>query len=118
VWAYIWGIKGRPVEDKEMNPADKERLNVYARDLYYDECTKIVEQINLILPGDEKLYTPDIRFNRTIGEFAGKHYSVDGRTLDSDQYEEHLREVLPTDEDEKLVLEYCKSDDWVAPKAA
>jgi benzoyl-CoA 2,3-dioxygenase component B len=118
VWAYIWGIKGRPVEDKEMDAADKERLNVYARELYYDECKKIVEQINLILPGDDKLYTPDIRFNRTIGEFAGKHYAVDGRMLDSDLYEEHLREVLPTDEDEKLVLEYCKRDDWVAPKAA
>jgi len=38
--------------------------------------------------------------------------------IDSDQYEEYLRDVLPTDEDEKLVLEYCKRDDWVAPKAA
>ena len=38
--------------------------------------------------------------------------------LDSDQYEDHLREVLPTEEDEKRVLEFCKTDDWVAPKAA
>jgi benzoyl-CoA 2,3-dioxygenase component B len=118
VWAYIWGIKGRPLEDKEMGPADKERLNVYARDLYYDECKKIVDQINLIIPGDEKLYTPDIRFNRSIGEFAGKRHAVDGRVLDSDQYEDHLRETLPTEEDEQLVFEFCKRDDWVAAKAA
>jgi benzoyl-CoA 2,3-dioxygenase component B len=95
-----------------------ERLNDYARRRYYEECRKIVEQINAILPADEKLYVPDIRFNRHIGEFAGKHYSVDGRVLDSDQYEEHLRETLPNEEDEAAVAEIMKRDDWVAPKAA
>ena len=90
VWAYLWGIKGRPEEDKERNAADEERLNDYARRRYYEECRKIVEQINTVMPGDEKLYVPDIRFNRQIGEFAGKRYSVDGRVLDSDQYLEHL----------------------------
>ena len=118
-WAYIWGIKGRPNEDKEDSDADRERLNEHARQAYYEEVKKIVEQANALIPeGEEKLYTPDIRFNRKIGEFAGKPYSVDGRTLDKDQYEEHLREMLPTEEDEKLVLEYLKRDDWVAPKAA
>src|SRR5579864_2858892 len=118
VWAYIWGIKGRTEEDKEENDADKEALNNYARQQYYDEISKIVKQINAILPGEEKLYVADIRFNRKIGEFAGKRYAVDGRTLDSDLYEEHLREVLPTEEDEKALLEYFKREDWLEARAA
>jgi len=118
VWAYIWGIKGRPEEDKEEIQADKELLNDYARRQYYEECAKLVQQVNAAIPGDEKLYVADIRFNRQIGEFAGKRYSVDGATMDSDQYEAHLKEVLPSDEDEKLLAEFFKSDEWLAPKAA
>ncbi len=118
VWAYIWGIKGRPEEDKEQAEADKERLNDYARRQYYDECAKLVQQVNASIPGDEKLYMPDIRFNRQIGEFAGKRYSVDGSVLDSDLYEQHLKDVLPGEEDEKLLAELFKREDWLAAKAA
>jgi benzoyl-CoA 2,3-dioxygenase component B len=118
VWAYIWGIKGRPEEDKEENKADKERLNDFARRQYYEECAKLVQQVNAAMPGDEKLYVADIRFNRQIGEFAGKKYSVEGATMDSDQYEEHLKEVLPTEEDEKALVEIFKREDWLAAKAA
>ncbi|MDQ6825240.1 MAG: phenylacetate-CoA oxygenase subunit PaaI [Candidatus Eremiobacteraeota bacterium] len=117
-WAYIWGIKGRPEEEKEMSEADKERLNDHARQQYYSEVSKIVNQINAVIPGDEKLYVPDIRFNRQIGEHAGKPYAVDGRILDRDQYQDHLREVLPTDDDEKQLAEIFKRADWLAPKAA
>src|SRR5215472_11965762 len=118
VWAYLWGIKGRPEEDKEANAADVERLNDYARRRYYEECKKIVEQVNAVIPGDEKLYMPDIRFNRHIGEFAGKRYAVDGRILDSDEYAAHLEQTLPGEEDEAALAEIMKSDDWVAAKAA
>ena len=118
VWAYIWGIKGRPEEDKEEDHADKERLNDFARRQYYDECAKLLAQINAVIPGDEKLYLADIRFNRQIGEFAGKKYSVEGATMDSDLYERHLTEVLPTEEDEKELVELFKREDWLAAKAA
>ena len=118
VWAYLWGIKGRPEEDKEAGPADVDLLNDYARRRYYDECKKIVEQINMIIPGEEKLYMPDIRYNRKIGEYAGKHYSVDGRVLDSDEFEQHLKDTLPSDADEALLADIFKNREWVAPKAA
>jgi benzoyl-CoA 2,3-dioxygenase component B len=117
VWAYIWGIKGRPEEDKEKTDADKELLNDYARRQYYQECAKLVDQINAAVAGDEKLYIADIRFNRQIGEYAGKPYSVDGRLLDRDEYEAHLKEVLPSEDDEKLLEDIFK-EDWLAPKAA
>ncbi|HYK53065.1 MAG TPA: Phenylacetic acid catabolic protein [Candidatus Eremiobacteraceae bacterium] len=118
VWAYLWGIKGRPEEDKEKDPANVELLNDYARRGYYEECRKILDQINSIIPGEEKLYMPDIRFNRKIGEFAGKRHAVDGRVLDSDEYEKHIAEVLPGPDDEAALAEIMKRNDWVAPKAA
>ena len=40
------------------------------------------------------------------------------RILDSDQYEEHLREVLPSEEDEQLLAELFKREDWVEARAA
>ena len=84
-----------------------------------DRVKKIVEQANALIPeGEEKLYTPDIRFNRKIGEFAGKRYSVDGRILDSDEYETHIAEVLPGPDDEAALAEILKHNGWVAPKAA
>jgi benzoyl-CoA 2,3-epoxidase subunit B len=118
VWAYIWGIKGRPEEDKEKEEAEKDLLNNYARQQYYDECKKLVDQVNAVIPGEEKLYMADIRFNRHIGEFAGKPYAVDGRLLDRDQYQEHLNDVLPNEDDEKVLTELFKTNAWVAPKAA
>jgi hypothetical protein len=61
---------------------------------------------------------PDIRFNRKIGEFAGKRHAVDGRILDSDEYEKHIAAVLPGPDDEAALAEIMKRNDWVAPKAA
>ena len=37
--------------------------------------------------------------------------------MDSDLYEQHLKEVLPGEEDEKLLAELFKQD-WLAAKAA
>ena len=117
-WAYLWGIKGRPDEDKEGDPADVEALNDYARENYYNECKKLLGQINALIPGEEKLSMPSIKFNRKIGQYANKPYSVEGALMDRDQFEQHLREVLPSEEDEKVIEELMKRDDWVAPKAA
>src|SRR3990172_9314895 len=63
-WAYVWGLKGRYDEHEAKEPAAKDRLNDLARNLYLDECQKLVEQLNaLILEGQPKLYAPDLKFN-------------------------------------------------------
>ncbi|MCZ6452253.1 MAG: hypothetical protein O6918_15495, partial [Deltaproteobacteria bacterium] len=56
---------------------------------------------------------PDLKFNRSIGNDAGKPYSRDGRLLSEEEYQRHLAEVLPTAEDERILNEIFKQKDWV-----
>ncbi|HEV2262468.1 MAG TPA: Phenylacetic acid catabolic protein [Candidatus Rubrimentiphilum sp.] len=115
-WAYTWGIKGRVDEDKVGDPADREHLNERARGQFYDEISKTVERVNAVNAADTKLYVPDIRFNRKIGQYAGQFWSIDGRQLSQGEWEQYLATVLPTTEDEKKVQELCKDPGWIAPK--
>ncbi|HWO43316.1 MAG TPA: Phenylacetic acid catabolic protein [Candidatus Eisenbacteria bacterium] len=113
-WAYVWGLKGRYDEHEAEVPADKERLNDLAREHYLKESAKLIDQLNqLIPPGQPKLRAPDLKFNRAIGEYAGKRYSVTGEPLSAEAYEKHLAEVLPTAEDERLLNEIMRGSDWV-----
>jgi benzoyl-CoA 2,3-dioxygenase component B len=114
-WAYVWGLKGRFDEHEAQVPAAKDRLNDLARDLYIAECGKLIDQLNALIPaGQPKLYAPDPKFNRSIGEHIGKNYSVTGELLSADAYEKHVASVLPTAEDEKVLSEIIKGKDWVA----
>jgi hypothetical protein len=72
----------------------------------------------LVPEGETKLYAPDLRFNRSIGEHIGKTYSVTGELLSADAYKDHVAEVLPTVEDEKLLAEIIRGKDWVAQSPA
>lgn len=113
-WAYVWGLKGRFNEDEAQAPAQKDKLNDLARELYLAECHSLIEQLNQLVPdGQPKLYAPDLKFNRTIGEYLGKTYSVDGKLLSPDEYKKHISEVLPTPEDERILNNIMKDKDWV-----
>ena len=60
---------------------------------------------------------PDLKFNRHIGEFADKPYSVTGELLSEKEYEQHIKEVLPQPEDIKLVNDIQANEPkWIAPK--
>lgn len=115
-WAYAYGIKGRPDEDKTDEPVDREHLNERARQLYHEECARTIEMVNQAIAGGEKIYMPDIRFNRQIGDFKGQRWSVDGRLLSEQDYAAHLREVLPSEDDERRLTELFKNPEWIAPK--
>ncbi|TAM61771.1 hypothetical protein EPN52_02085 [bacterium] len=115
-WAYAYGIKGRVDEDKTGEPVDREHLNERARAQFYDEASRTVEMVNQAMAGEERLYVPDPRFNRSIGDFAGQRWSVDGRQLSEQEYAAHLREVLPTAEDERLIGEFVQRPGWILPK--
>lgn len=113
-WAYVWGLKGRYDEHEAAEEADKDRLNELSRFHYLNECRRLVDELNKFVPEDQpKLTIPDIRFHRTIGEFAGKTYSVDGRLLSPAEYQKHLAEVLPGPEDEAKLSGIFKEKDWV-----
>jgi hypothetical protein len=86
-----------------------------ARDHYLAECAKLIEQLNQQVPeGQPKLYAPDLKFNRSIGEHVDKTYSVTGELLSPEAYKKYLPKVLPTAEDEKILSEIISQKDWVA----
>ena len=94
-------------------------LNDYNRHLYRDEVAGLIERFNHSLkPGEAKLYAPDIKFNRTIGRWAGqKFHAQTGEPLDDRAYEEHLKEYMPGPEDRKLLLEIIDTEKkWIAEK--
>ncbi|MFQ5538808.1 MAG: Phenylacetic acid catabolic protein [Candidatus Binatia bacterium] len=113
-WAYVWGLKGRYDEDQNKEEADKERLNEVARGHYLNECQQLVDKLNEFIPeGKTRLTIPDLKFHRSIGNDAGKLYSVDGRLLSGEEHRKHLAEVLPTEQDERILNEIFKQKDWV-----
>lgn len=115
-WAYAWGIKGRVDEDKVQEAPDREHLNERARSQFYDEVHKTVDMVNAVNPAAAKLYVPDMRFNRKIGEFKEQRWSVDGRRLTEQEWPAYAATVLPTPQDDTILTEYFKNPAWIAPK--
>ncbi len=93
---YRWGFKGRFDETTAKEPPkDLERLNEEARLLYYKEDCEIIDSLNKLVPeGQPKLRAPDMKFNREIGDYAGKRYSVTGESLSEAEFAAHLKRVL------------------------
>jgi benzoyl-CoA 2,3-dioxygenase component B len=113
-WSYVWGLKGRFDEHEATVPADKNKLNDLARDHYLAECAKLIDQLNQLVPeGQPKLYAPDLKFNRSIGAYVDKAYSVTGELLSPEAHREHLAKVLPTPDDEKILSEIINGKEWV-----
>ena len=116
-WFYVWGLKGRFDEHQNLGSADREHLNEHNRYLYHLECASLIEQMNKLISDDQpKLYVPDLKFNRKIGEFADQPYSVTGELLTMEQYERHLQQVLPGPADGQHLDAIFKEGGWIAPK--
>ncbi len=118
-WAYVWGIKGRYDEPKNEAAPALDDLNDYNRNLYRDEVAGLIARFNNNLnPGETKLYCPDIRFNRSIGKWAGqKFHPQTGEPVEEKDYTAQLKEWLPQSEDKKLLLDILGSEKkWIVPK--
>ena len=118
-WAYVWGVKGRYDEPKNQQTATLDDLNDYNRCLYRDEVAGLIERFNTVRkPGAPKLYTPDIKFNRAIGRWAGqKFHAQTGEALEDRAYEQHVIDNLPSAEDRKLLLDIIAMEKkWIVPK--
>jgi benzoyl-CoA 2,3-dioxygenase component B len=113
-WFYVWGLKGRYDEGKTGVPADRDRLNELARQHYEKEVIGLMEALNKLIPENQsKLKLPDLKFHRSIGEFAGKTYSIHGELLSSEAYAKHLEHVLPNEADKAALAQIFKEPDWV-----
>lgn len=89
-------------------------MNQVARVHYYKECCDIIDILNQQVPaGQPKLRAPDAKFNRRIGAFSGKNYSVDGELLTETEYREHLGNLLPQPADLERLKAITKESDWV-----
>ena len=122
-WAYVWGIKGRWDERKKLKKdqeVNKEKLNEESRGHYHDEIVREVEEkFNKLISEDETpFYVADEKFNRNIGTYAGKQYTVEGDEWGEDDgsYEEYCNKFLPTDEDEETLKELFKKE-WIEHRA-
>ena len=75
----------------------------------------LVELLNKDVGAEQpKLYVPDIKFRRGIGEYKGQRFSVTGETLDEDAYARYLEEVLPTEKDREALQTITREPDWIA----
>jgi benzoyl-CoA 2,3-dioxygenase component B len=113
-WFYVWGLKGRYDEGKTATAPDRDRLNELARQHYRKEVAGLIEGLNKLIPENHpKLSLPDPKFHRSIGEHAGKMYSTSGEVLTPGDYEAHLKQVLPNDNDKARLEQIFKEPDWV-----
>jgi benzoyl-CoA 2,3-dioxygenase component B len=112
---YRWGFKGRFDENPSTQPKDPERLNEEARTHYANEAGEIINGLNQLIPeGQPRLYVPDVKFNRQIGDYAGRSYSADGRLLSTDEYRRHLDAVLPGPHDLEALQSVFQAGSWIA----
>ena len=113
-WFYVWGLKGRYDEGKTAEPADRDRLNELSRQHYQKEVGGLMDALNKLIPEDQpRLTLPDVKFHRSIGEYAGKTYSAKGDLLSAEAYEKHLEDVLPNAEDKARLTQILREPDWV-----
>jgi benzoyl-CoA 2,3-dioxygenase component B len=112
---YRWGFKGRfDEETAKEEPKDLDLMNEEARGHYYKECRDIIDILNQQIPaGQPRLRAPDPKFNRAIGAFSGKNYTVDGHLLTETEYGEHLKSVLPQSADLERLKAITQENDWV-----
>ncbi|OGT95832.1 MAG: hypothetical protein A3I79_00935 [Gemmatimonadetes bacterium RIFCSPLOWO2_02_FULL_71_11] len=116
-WAYEWGLKGRFDERESQNAADRAHLNEASRGLYREECERLVERMNQLIPDRERwLMIPSLKFNRKIGQYAHQCWTLDGQSLDQEKYAEYLVTVLPQPEDYYRLNDVFKEPDWITPK--
>ncbi len=118
-WAYVWGIKGRYDEPKNLAEPDLDDLNDYNRNLYRQEVVGLIDRINKCLPpSTEPLYAPDIKFNRAIGRWAGqKFHPKTGEPMDGKAYEQQFSQFVPTAADKQLLVDIINNEkNWIAPK--
>ena len=116
-WFYVWGVKGRYDESKQAEQVDKAPLNELSRELYRQEVEKLLQSISRLLPaGTPALTAPDMRYHRSIGEFAGQTYSITGELLSAEDYARHIAETLPNETEKAFIRDLMKEPGWIAPR--
>jgi benzoyl-CoA 2,3-dioxygenase component B len=113
-WGYLWGLKGRYDEHLFDGPPEMDEINAVSRGQYHREVQAIIDGLNRnIGPEQPKLFIPDEKFNRNIGDYAGKTYTVSGEPIEPEKYEAYKKEILPSKEDEQFIINLEKDKGWI-----
>ncbi|MCB5364567.1 benzoyl-CoA 2,3-epoxidase subunit BoxB [Pusillimonas sp. CC-YST705] len=112
-------------ELKEIEVPMLNALNEVLRDDFIKDTVAGVSRWNKVLEKhgiDFRLTVPHKAFNRKIGSLSGVKVSPDGQVLSEDQWNNHVNDWLPTDEDRAFVaslmgrvVEPGKFANWIAP---
>ena len=118
------------VEDGKLVPREvplRNALNEVLRGEYGKDCEKGLARWNKALTEEglnQRLYLPNIRFHRHVGEYAGHSFDIEGKLISAEEFAARRPEWLPTTEDReyvgslmKPVTEVGKIANWIAPPA-
>jgi benzoyl-CoA 2,3-dioxygenase component B len=119
------------VEDGKLTTREvplRNALNEVLRGEYVKDCEKGLARWNKALADEgvsERLYLPNIRFHRHVGEYAGHSFDIEGNLISKDEFEKRKSEWLPSIEEREYVAslmrpvtEVGKIANWIAPPAA
>jgi benzoyl-CoA 2,3-dioxygenase component B len=119
------------VENGKLVPREvplRNALNEVLRGEYVKDCEKGLARWNKALADEgqsARLYLPNIRFHRHVGEYAGQYFDLQGNLITKEEFEQKKYEWLPTMEDReyvgslmKPVTEVGKIANWIAPPAS
>ena len=72
-------------------PLRRTNSTIWRALITWQRAAKLIDQLNQLIPAEQpKLYAPDLKFNRSIGEHVGKTYSVTGECVNPEEYQKHL----------------------------
>ena len=102
-------------------------LNEVLRGEYVKDCEKGLARWNKALADEglnQRLYLPNIRFHRHVGEYAGHTFDIEGRLVSAEEFAAKKSEWLPAMADReyvaslmKPVTEVGRIANWIAPPA-
>jgi benzoyl-CoA 2,3-dioxygenase component B len=100
-------------------------MNEILRDEYVGDCENTVERWNKVLEREgraERLYLPNRRFNRRVGEYRERHFDVQGSPISEHEWTTKRDSWLPNAADLEFVKslmvpvhEVGKIAGWIAP---
>ena len=98
------------VEDGKVVTRDvlmRHAMNEVLRDWYVGDCLGGITRWNRILEGhglSDRLYLPDRKFNRHIGQFRGLHFDPWGQAVSAEEWARRRYEWLPSPADKAYLL--------------
>ena len=114
--------------DQKLEFILRNALNEVLRGEYVKDCEKGLARWNKTLAEEgisERLFLPNTRFHRHVGEYASHHFDIEGNLITSEEFDQRMFEWLPTLEDREYVrslmhpvTEPGKIANWIATPAS